>query len=513
MNAHTPTRSSLAWMAVAIAVTLGIQAYLWPHITDDAYITFRYALNLATGQGLVFNQGEYVEGFSNPLWTLLLALLHLLTGAEIPDAARVAGLLFAVGTLSCVFLISLKSAEPPASLPLALGALLVVLAPGFHVYATAGLEGPMLGFLLTAGLAASLGSSRSARFSAALLFGLAGITRPEGPLYAVLWFLATINPALSFPKLLRMEAGRFLLMITPIVAWQIFRLTYFGTWLPNTAIAKVPGVFGEFIDFPEYVTPWIVAAGGPLILFLWMVLPPRSERVQKIERICLAIAGANLVFVSYAQGDWMTFGRFITPVWPVMSLTLALWIAAELRQLQQSPFVRFRKALPYLPAAGIVLCAFLAWYPSVKSYVNNEGMNMLMRGTDQLAVGRWIDRNIAPGASVATGRLGGISYGAMNQVVWDWFGLTDAEEAAYIRKGRPGKLIDDPVFLRKPDVIAGVDAPADWSYKRTTQLMDFLEENYIFVMGFPQGRYGYLDIWIRKNRIRDVLVTREEFVL
>ncbi len=503
----------MAWFAVAVTVTLGIQTYLWPHITDDAYITFRYALNLANGAGLVFNHGEYTEGFSNPLWTLLLACLHILTGAQIPDAARAAGLFFALGTLLCVFVISRKSAESQSSLPLALAVLLIILAPGFHVYATAGLEGPMLGFLLSAGLAASLGSSQSSRYSAALLFGLAGITRPEGPAYAALWFLATINPALSFRKLLRMEAARFLIVIAPIAAWQIFRLTYFGAWVPNTAIAKVPGVFGEFIDFPEYVTPWLVAAGGPLILFLWMVLPPRSERVQKIERICLAIAGANLIFVSYAQGDWMTFGRFITPVWPVISLTLALWLAAELSQLQQSHFVRLRKALPYLPAAGIVLCAFLAWYASVKSYVNNEEMNMLMRATEQRAVGRWIDRNIASGASVATGRLGGIGYGAMNQVVWDWFGLTDAEEAAHIRKGRPGKLADDPVFRRKPDVIAAIEAPADWSYKRTSQLVDLLEENYIFVMGFPQGRYGYVDIWIRKERIKDVLVTKEEFVL
>jgi len=500
-------------MAVAVTATLGIQTTLWPHITDDAYITFRYALNLANGQGLAFNPGEHVEGFSNPLWTLLLAFLHLLTGTAIPDVARLTGLLFALGTLLCVFLISHKSSEPPATLPLALAILLIVLAPGFHVYATAGLEGPMLGFFLTAGLAASLGSARSTRFTAALLFGLAGITRPEGPLYAILWFLATVNPALSFRKLLHMEAWRFIVMITPMVVWQIFRLTYFGAWLPNTAIAKVPGVFGEFIDFPEYVTPWLVAAGGPLILFLWMILPPRSERVQKIGRICLALAGANLVFVSYAQGDWMTFGRFITPVWPVISLTLALWVAAELRQLQQSHFIRFRKALPYLPGAAIALCALLAWYPSLKAYTNNVGMNMLMRGTDQLAVGRWIDRNIAPRASVATGRLGGISYGAMNQVVWDWFGLTDAEEAEYIRKGRLGKLAEDPVFRRNPDVIAAIDAPADWSYKRTTQLMDFLEENYIFVMGFPQGQYGYVDIWIRKQRINEVLVTKEEFVL
>ena len=41
---------------------------------DDAFISFRYAKNLSEGTGLVYNAGEYVEGYSNFLWTLFLAL-------------------------------------------------------------------------------------------------------------------------------------------------------------------------------------------------------------------------------------------------------------------------------------------------------------------------------------------------------------------------------------------------------------------------------------------------------
>jgi len=40
--------------------------------SDDAYISFRYAENLFNGNGLVFNVGEYVEGYSNFLYTLLM---------------------------------------------------------------------------------------------------------------------------------------------------------------------------------------------------------------------------------------------------------------------------------------------------------------------------------------------------------------------------------------------------------------------------------------------------------
>lgn len=496
----------------AVAFTLSVQLYLWPHITDDAYITFRYAFNLAEGNGLAFNPGERVEGFSNPLWTLLLSGLYALTGAAIPDIARTLGLLLSIGTLLLVSWIVTRSDESPTH-PLVLSLLFILLCPGFHVFGTAGLEGPLLAFLIVLAVAFSLPSSARIRLASAFAMGLAGITRPEAPLYALLLFIATINPALSLRRQARVEGPRLLLMILPMLGWQIFRFLYFGTWLPNTAIAKVPGVFGEFIDFPEYVTPWLVAAGGPLLVLLWAVLPPRSERFPLIERMCLALVGGNLIFVAYARGDWMTFGRFIAPIWPVVSLTLALWISAGVRQLNLSPFIRFRRYHPPFLIVGVLLSSFLAWYPSVSSYVQNEGMNMLMRGSDQLVVGQWIDRNIAKSASVATGRLGGISYGALTHTVWDWFGLTDAEEADHIRAGRPGKLQDDPVFRRKPDVIAAVDAPADWSYKRTSQMMDFLEESYIFVIGFPQGRYGYVDIWIRKERLQEVLVTRDEFVL
>jgi arabinofuranosyltransferase len=48
-------------------------------LLDDEMISMRYAYNLANGHGLVWNPGqEPVEGFSNPLWTLYMALIHTL---------------------------------------------------------------------------------------------------------------------------------------------------------------------------------------------------------------------------------------------------------------------------------------------------------------------------------------------------------------------------------------------------------------------------------------------------
>jgi hypothetical protein len=60
------------WFKLALLV-LGAAAVLtrlWA--CEDAYISFRYVENLLDGHGLVYNIGERVEGFTHPLWLLLI---------------------------------------------------------------------------------------------------------------------------------------------------------------------------------------------------------------------------------------------------------------------------------------------------------------------------------------------------------------------------------------------------------------------------------------------------------
>ncbi len=62
------------WLiGLAALIWGGLEAYSLRWTTDDAFISFRYARNLVEGHGLVFNPGEYVEGYTNPLWTLWIA--------------------------------------------------------------------------------------------------------------------------------------------------------------------------------------------------------------------------------------------------------------------------------------------------------------------------------------------------------------------------------------------------------------------------------------------------------
>src|SRR3990172_11426286 len=63
---------------------------------DDAMISMRYAWNLAHGNGLVWNPGERVEGFTNPLWVGFMALFHFfpIPAEKISFYIQAAGALF-----------------------------------------------------------------------------------------------------------------------------------------------------------------------------------------------------------------------------------------------------------------------------------------------------------------------------------------------------------------------------------------------------------------------------------
>jgi hypothetical protein len=56
---------------------------------DDAYITYRYARNLASGSGFVYNEGESVLGTTTPLYTLLLAAGTYITGSDVATVSLI----------------------------------------------------------------------------------------------------------------------------------------------------------------------------------------------------------------------------------------------------------------------------------------------------------------------------------------------------------------------------------------------------------------------------------------
>ena len=89
--------SFLPWLAL-----LGwLSSVAW-FLCDDAFISFRYTRNLLEGHGLVFNPGEYVEGYTNFLWILELAAIWGVFGLRPEYAAPWLSVAYTVGTVAAI---------------------------------------------------------------------------------------------------------------------------------------------------------------------------------------------------------------------------------------------------------------------------------------------------------------------------------------------------------------------------------------------------------------------------
>src|SRR6266850_4805342 len=132
---------------VAILIVAAFHAWRRAFLIDDAFISFRYARNFLEGHGLVYNVGERVEGYTNFLWTLMIAAAMRL-GADPGMAAQLLGLASSIGVL---LVLHRWGRDLGAS---AWGALLapamLAVNRSFAAWATGGLETRTFTFLVVA---------------------------------------------------------------------------------------------------------------------------------------------------------------------------------------------------------------------------------------------------------------------------------------------------------------------------------------------------------------------------
>jgi hypothetical protein len=150
-----------------------------PDLIDDAYMTFRYAENLASGCGMVFNRGEAVLGTTTPLMTILLALFKL-AGVSIPLAARGLGIVSGMGVVVLMQLLALRSMGRLAAAALAV---CIAVHPDLAFALNSGME---TGLSTAAVYGALLLMLQGRYIPAGLIGGVAFLLRPDGLLIVLL---------------------------------------------------------------------------------------------------------------------------------------------------------------------------------------------------------------------------------------------------------------------------------------------------------------------------------------
>lgn len=210
---------------------------------DDAMISMRYAKNLAAGHGLVWNPGEPpVEGYTNPLWTLWMALFHLfpIPASKISLAVQLSGAAFMALTLTLVYRIGVHISESR------LAGWLAAALTGFYMpmnnWALLGMEVSVLALLLAAAIWLFLEDRTAGRFSPRpyLILGFSTLVRVDMAVpFLVLLGFAILFQAGERKRHLAWGLGTLLAFLG---AQTLFRLAYYGVPLPNTYYLKVGGL-------------------------------------------------------------------------------------------------------------------------------------------------------------------------------------------------------------------------------------------------------------------------------
>ncbi len=311
----------------ALGVWLGFRPF------DDTYITFRYALNLATGQGFVFNDGEPVLGTTTPLWALLLSF-GAWVGAPLEGTALVVSLCADVGTALIVFQLLRRLGYSSA---VAMSAALLFLSVfDFMSLARSGMEASVFVLFVMAALE-RMAAGRLTQ--AGLASGLASLTRPEGLLLlfvlsVVAWRArrqarwASVALALAWP-------------IALIGCWATFAVGFFGTVVPQSVVAKA-----ALVDQPLTRFSWTNLAlfflrgqyGGDIFERTYLQLMPAITMLVALGSCALVTAFARredgsvdrvLLLLTFpagyisalaASGAFTFFPWYYAPAYPFLAM-------------------------------------------------------------------------------------------------------------------------------------------------------------------------------------------------
>ena len=403
----------VAVVAVASLLLIAFASRFSDFVTDDAFITFRYAHNLLNGHGMVFNPGERVEGYTNFLW-VLCSSVALFVGIDPETAARALSLLAWLALLVAVVRFGPR---PPASMvAIAAGPLLLALHPAVSVWAMSGLEEPLFVCLMLWGICLTLKGAEDGRpavAGAALLAG-AALTRPEGAGVAAMTALAT---ACAYRRQIRYAAwlpwaAMFLALFVPYFIW---RWSYYGYPVPNSFYAKVGSTGAQVLRGLRYVHESLWVTG-----YWWLV--PAALALTAARRRFVAVIAALFVWwllvVAVLGGDNQPMYRFFLPPLALLGLLVSWGVACSIERLSLRG--------PRLAVAVVPLLAAFA-YTTLPGFRGPQlaFVRQHRREVDAWRqIGRWFHDNSRAGESIAVLPAGAIPYFAELPAI-DMLGLND----------------------------------------------------------------------------------------
>lgn len=384
-------------------------------VIDDLYIYFRYVNNFTNGEGIVFNSGVPVEGFSSFSWFVLLSFFNV-AGLPLEMSAKISGLIFVLLSLICLFRICNETGMSALFLP---AVCLMLFNLPFILWAVSGFELMMFIFILLLCFLIVIGLNSDSKYNFLLTFliFLLSVSRPEGVIFSVAFIIFIYIFSGSKTLSLKHTAGYLILFST----FLLFRVFYFGEFLPNTYFAKIGHDIVGYYEFRTYKNGifyilYFLKSNPQFVLFI-LLLPVVYKRIRtcKVFLMTFTIIALQFLFIIFSGGDWMVQYRFAVVSIPFLSIGIVIMVnELSLSKMLSSSMVKVFIILIFAVSA-------LSIYNAERTIINKEIVLWNNLKTESAN----IKNVIPPGSIVANGSSGIIPYYLDDVTFIDIVGLTD----------------------------------------------------------------------------------------
>ena len=395
----------------------------WVEIIDDAYIYFRYAFNLANGNGYVYNLGQNVEAVTSVTWTFLLTITAFFS---VPPeiSSRIFGYLCGVAIIILLWNeLRVKNISP---IIMFFVLLLFVTNRNYYASIMLGLETGLYSLLLLLFYLASKKSAKSIKHQ--FIFSAIGLllflTRPESAIIFLMIFLGLIiiNFDDSEPPTIALT-----ILIVGVALISFLRYSVFGLYLPNSVLSKslvfeslsnlgillTRTFYGSF-----YIAVWLLSS---LFLTIPAFLNIRDFLVEKSFSTFIAAAMilTGILVALFNSGDWMPFSRLLTPYFPIITILSAIAIDRFVRENRW-----FSKVKTNIIATSVALLlgAISLWMVLPITYFSYEPW---AEGKCYEDAGSLLKPYLNETNLIAPEAIGAIGFKLKKIRILDFFGLTE----------------------------------------------------------------------------------------
>jgi hypothetical protein len=410
-----------------------IQGRTYYVLFDDAMISMRYAYNLAHGMGLVWNPGEYVEGFTNPLWVGYMALFHLfpIPASQISLYIQLSGLVFLAINLFFVRKV-VEQFTDDLFVMLAAVALTAFYGP-LNTWGLLGMEVSLLALILTAALWLTL--RRSSRFSpwTYVLLAASTLIRTDMVIPYIIFFGVLFIAQPQYRK--QHVAWSLSLFVLFIGGQTLARYLYYGDVLPNTYYLKLTGwPLSLRLMRGAYALVWFAYYSN----WAFMLLPFSLLLFRRDWKVILLfmVTLGQIAYSVYVGGDaWESHGganRYIAIVMPIFFVLFA-WAMHELLSRAAASLGPVRGALIGLRLVYVFIFALamlnfnllLGDWKSIERWQFNRKLDYVAGNERNVRTALALQEATKPGTSIAVVGAGSIPYLLPDRYMIDIMGKTD----------------------------------------------------------------------------------------